>query len=146
MSHPLTLTTTELIAPMTPEAIRKHRQKQYESAQLVAATLAQDYVGNMPFAGTIVGVYLAAQDDAAAGESMTYDVEINGTSALTGVYTQNDTIDTTQLLDLSSLIDPTANSFSVGDIIDTARVYTAGGGPTPIAANTLFIVVERTET
>jgi len=83
--------------------------------------------------GTIESFKAVSGATAAAGESMTVDVQIGGVSALTAAITL-DAAATTVVQ--SGTIDTAANSFSAGDIISIVRVYTAGGGPTPMV-NTL---------
>ncbi len=106
------------------------------SAQAVAAT-AEETVMIAPSAGVIRSVKAVAGTTAAAGESMTVDVKINGTTVLTGVVTLDDTAGTTVQ---SGTLDSLAIAFAENDLITVARTYTAGGGPTPMA-NTLVDVV-----
>jgi len=81
-----------------------------------------------PADGEIVYVAAYPQVAAAAGESMTIDVKINGTTVLTAVVTLDDSTST----DVVAGTLAAAVAFSQGDKITIERAYTAGGGPTPM--------------
>lgn len=80
--------------------------------------------------GVISAAYAEVGTAAAAGESMTFDVQIKGVSCLTGLIT----IDSTTVIDtpVPGVIDVTANSYVAGDLISVVRVYVPGGGPSPM--------------
>jgi len=77
---------------------------------------------------------------AAAGESMTFDVQIGGATCLTGVITVDNgvAVDTP----VAGVIDPAVNAFAAGDLIYIVRVYTAGGGPTPMRDTAIGIEIQ----
>jgi hypothetical protein len=81
-------------------------------------------------AGTIRKVAAEVGTAAAAGESMTFDVEIGGVSCLTGVIT----VDNAVAIDtpVAGTVDTAANTFAAGDLIRVVRVHTPGGAPTPM--------------
>ena len=81
-----------------------------------------------------VGAFNAAA--AAAGESMAIDVEIGGTTCLTGAITLDDG-DGTDVVE--GTLDTAAVAFSQGDKVVITRTYTAGGGPTPITGNSVTV-------
>lgn len=106
-------------------AINGGAVSQTTSVQKVAAT-EEEALFIAPANGEIT--YVAAKPDvaAAAGESMTLDVQVNGATVLTVVVTLNDTTGTTT--QVGTLIgDP---SFSQDDVITVERTYVAGGAPT----------------
>jgi hypothetical protein len=79
--------------------------------------------------GVITGVYAAAGATAAAGESLTVDVQINGVSCLSSVITLDAAATTVAQ---AGTIDTAADDIAAGDIITVVFAYTAGGGPTRI--------------
>lgn len=97
------------------------------SRQATAAT-ATETVLIAPAAGTIESLQAFSGATAAADESMTVDIAINGTSALTTVITLDAAAASTVQ---SAVVDATANTFAAGDKITIVRTYTAGT-PTPI--------------
>ena len=97
------------------------------SYQVTAATLAQNEM-IAPGPGSITAVKAVADVAAAAGESMTVDVKINGVTVLTAVVTLDDSAGT----DVQSGSLDTAVAFVEDDLISIERTYTAGGGPTPM--------------
>ena len=121
-------------ASLGDDARDVHRNHQKTAASYAAASDAA-FVIRCLKAGTIeeFNCELAAWGDlAAAGESMSIELLIDGVTALTGPVVIDDTI----ALDtpVAGVIDPTANTFAAGSKIEIVRTYVAGGGPTPMAA------------
>lgn len=81
-------------------------------------------------AGRIVAASAETGTVAAAGESMTLDVQINAATCLTGVIT----VDSTTVIDtpVAGVIDATKNTYAAGDLIRVVRTYAPGGGATPM--------------
>ncbi|HUU34885.1 MAG TPA: hypothetical protein VMW48_12540 [Vicinamibacterales bacterium] len=82
-------------------------------------------------AGRLVACAAETGTVAAAGESMTFDVQIAGVTALTGLITVDDTtvIDTP----VAGVLGAGAiREFAAGELITVDRVYVAGGGATPM--------------
>lgn len=100
-----------------------------ESYQLAAATETLRVYRALE-AGQILRVAAEVGTAAAAGESMTLDVEIAGVSCLTAPITIDDTtvIDTP----VAGVVNPLAVAFAAGDLIRVVRTYVAGVGPTPM--------------
>lgn len=86
--------------------------------------------------GEVKAVKAQAGAGAAAGESLTVDVQIGGVTCLTGVITLDNAAGTTVQ---DGTIDTAADDLAEDDIVTTVLVYTAGGGPTPIV-NTLVSI------
>ena len=80
--------------------------------------------------GRVVAVSAETGTAAAAGESMTFDVQIKGVSCLSHVITINSStaIDTP----VAGVINPAKMRFAVGDLVSIVRVYTPGSTPTPM--------------
>ncbi len=97
--------------------------------QLVAAT-AETIAFIAPAAGEITYAAAAAGVTAASGESETVDVEINGTTALAAAITLDNAAGITVVEGTLAA----AVAIAAGDLITVNRVYTAGGGPTPMSA------------
>jgi len=98
------------------------------SYQATAATAAE-VVMIAPAAGFIESVKAVAGAGAAAGESLTVDVKINGTTVLTAAIV----LDAAAGTDVKSgTLDSAAIEFAADDLISVERTYVAGGGPTPI--------------
>ncbi|MFA4971259.1 MAG: hypothetical protein WC683_01515 [bacterium] len=114
-------------------------RSQADSRQLAAATETMRVFRALA-AGTIVACSAETGTAAAAGESMTFDVQIAGVSALTGVITVDDTtvIDTP----VAGVVDAAANAFAAGELITVVRTYVAGGGPTPMRDTVCDIEVQ----
>jgi len=91
-------------------------------------------------AGKINSVKALAGTAAAAGESMTVDVRINGVSCLTSAITIDDSSGTSVE---DGAIDTAANTLAADDVVDIVRTYTAGGGPTPMADTLVSIGYEE---
>ena len=70
-------------------------------------------------------VYAAAQSTVGpgAGESMTFDITINGVSALTGTFVLDQANGTAVL---AGTIDTAANAIAAGDLVRVVRTYVAG--------------------
>jgi hypothetical protein len=106
--------------------------------QAVAATLTSQMM-IAPAGGSITSLQAFAGTAAAAGESMTVDVTINGVTALSAVATIDDAATTTVV---EGTIDAAANDFVRGDVIAIVRTYVAGGGPTPMADTVVSVAYE----
>lgn len=80
--------------------------------------------------GSVLAVNAEVGTAAAAAESMTLDVEINGVSCLTGAIT----IDNTVVIDTPEpgVVDAAASAFAAGDLVRVVRTYVPGGAPTPM--------------
>ena len=114
------------------------------SEQAVAASLATagaDRMTPCPQDLTIKDIYVISNLVCAAGESMTYNVLVNGVSILSGVFTLDSTKAAKTQHSLKSLITGSL-VLSAGDKVAVTRVYTAGGGPTPMGSNALYIEIE----
>ena len=94
----------------------------------ITAADADTIVLIAPADGTITAVSAVAGTTAAAGEDMSIDVTVGGTTALDSAITLDATAGT-DVQDATLAADP---SFSAGDVIVVARDYTAGGTPTPM--------------
>lgn len=66
---------------------------------------------------------------AAAGESCDCDVQINGVTALTATAMVDNAAATGYV---TGTVDPTANTFTAGDVITVVKTYVAGGAPAPM--------------
>lgn len=103
--------------------------------QAVGATLATQHLFTAEFDGELDELIATASASAAAGESMTIDVLKNGATVLTAT-TAFAASGGSKVVKL--LLDPDKKSFVTGDVFTTSRVYTAGGGPTPVANTTVI--------
>ena len=108
-------------------------------AQLVAATLASQYLWIASFKGQVCDLTIGISALAASGESMVFDVLKNGVSILSSTYTVDSTITTKEVIDLFSRLTAAGKSFVEGDVYTVARTYTAGGGPTPLGATVVIM-------
>jgi len=95
-----------------------------------------------PADGEVVSVQAYNAAAAAAGEDMAVDVEIGGTTCLTGPMTLDDAAGTDVV---DGTLDTGAVAFSAGDKVVITRTYTAGGGPTPIVGNAVTVGVRFSE-
>lgn len=92
-------------------------------------------------AGRIIRVTAETGTVAAAGESMTFDVQIAGVTALTGVIT----IDNTVVIDtpVPGVLGAGAIAqFAGGELITVVRTYVPGGGATPMRDTVVDIEVQ----
>lgn len=108
-------------------------------SQLVAADATADFIWVADFDGKIGDAYVQLTAATAAGESCTYDLVKNGTTIMTGVVSIAAGTAAKTQKDMYASIDPALNFFVKGDVIAVTRDYTAGGGPTPMARNTVYI-------
>jgi hypothetical protein len=114
----------------------------HENAQATAASLAASFLWVATFDGQMGDAFIQLSAVVASGESMTYAILKNGTTIMVGGTAL--TVDSTngtakaQIPLLSSLTE-TGRSFVVGDVFTVTRVYTAGGGATPMAYNVVVI-------
>jgi hypothetical protein len=88
--------------------------------------------------GSITAVAAETGTVAAAGESMTFDVQIAGATALAGVITVDSTvaIDTPEAGVLGAGVD-----FHIGELITVVRTYVPGGIATPMRDTVLSLMV-----
>lgn len=68
---------------------------------------------------------------AAAGESLSIDITIGGTSALTAPIVIDDSVAINT--PVVGVVDVAANEYAAGELIEVSFTYTAGGGATPMA-------------
>jgi hypothetical protein len=68
---------------------------------------------------------------AAAGESLSIDILIDGVSALTAPIVIDDAVAINT--PVVGVVDPAANEYAAGEVVVVEFTYTAGGGPTPMA-------------
>lgn len=127
--------------PLGEKAYRKliGKIEQESSSQVIAADSADDVLWHATFDGQVGDLFATIKALPAVNESMSFDVKKNGTSILTAPYVATSVNTTTKTIDLYASIDPAKRSFVVGDVFTVTRDYTAGGGPTPIANNTVYI-------
>lgn len=115
-------------------------RSQEDSRQLAAASETLRVFRALA-AGRIVACAAETGTVAAAGESMTFDVQIAGVTALTGVITIDDTvaIDTP----VAGVVGAGAVAeFAAGELVSVVRTYVAGGGPTPMRDTVVDIEVQ----
>jgi len=86
--------------------------------------------------GQIETIYAAALTGAGAGESMSIDVKIGGTTCLVTPITVNQASGTSVV---AAAVDPLASAFSKGDLVTVERTYTAGGTPAPMTDTAVTI-------
>lgn len=136
---------TDLIQPgATQQSLNRliGQMLKREHFQLVAATLATGDIWVADFDGQLADAYVQMTAVTGAGESMTYDILKNGASIMLGgtPVTVNSTNGLAKAkIDLWTAIDPAKRGFVKGDFLVVARVYTAGGTPTPIARQTVYL-------
>lgn len=115
-----------------------------EHSQATAANGTADLLWHATFDGNITDALVQLSAVVGAGESMTYNLLLNGASILMGgtAITVNATNGLAKAqIDLFGSIDPTKKSFVKGDVLAVTRAYTAGGTPTPLARNTVRLEV-----
>jgi hypothetical protein len=123
-----TITGAELKAATTRLAAIGAGRSHADSRQLAAASEVLRVL--RPRAnGRIVAVAAETGTVAAAGESMTFDVQVSGATVLSAVITINDgvVIDTPVAGTLVA-----SPIFTAGQLITAVRTYVAGGGATPM--------------
>lgn len=108
------------------------------SEQGAAATL-NSHAFIAPGAGRITALQAFAGTTAAAGENMTADIEIGGTTALSAVADMDNAAGTGVV---TGTVDVAANTFAAGDVITYDRVYVPGGGATPMANTVIEVSYE----
>lgn len=103
----------------------------HENYQAVAASTLANAIAarsfRAPKAGTIEECFAEVPPSALAagvGESMTFDITINGVTCLTAPILIDDTI--LAGVPVVGAIDPAANAFAAGDLIEVIRTYVAG--------------------
>lgn len=132
----------DLHTPFTTKTILKIMGKMQRavSEQAVAATAAGGVMiggGPATHAGKILSAFVVLSAAPASGETMEYDLQVNGSSVLTATLTVNDTYSAGEQIELP--LDPALLDIAIGDIVTVDRTYTAGGGPTPIANNAVHV-------
>lgn len=109
--------------------------------QDVASTEAHKYVA--PGAGEIVSVVgVASTAVAAVGEDMTCNVLINGTTVLLVPLVIDDTSGSSPVVGSMKVLPQT---FAQGDIITIGKIYTPGGGATPMQGVLLAVGLRLSE-
>jgi hypothetical protein len=88
------------------------------------------------YAGNIKSIFVISAAVAGVGETMTYDVLVNGASILTAPYVFSITSAAKAQIDLP--LDPAKVAVAIGDIITVSRTYVAGAVPT-MTANTVVV-------
>jgi len=133
------LTREQLASPqLTPDAIKsyfgvanQHTSKQAAAANLTDCLFVAEHDGEIDeliaTCGTLSG----------AGESMTIDVQKNGSSILTATTAFTAAGASGKVVPL--LLDKDKKSFAKGDVFTCIRAYTAGGTPTPMKDTTVLI-------
>lgn len=125
-----------------PKSVAKieGRIEHFRNSQGTAASLAASVLGVVDSATReIVDAQFTQNALCAAGESMTLDILKNGTSVLLSAPLTIDSTVTSLQTDLYPLIDPAKRSLAIGDVLTCTRVYTAGGGATPMGGNVVVI-------
>ena len=115
-------------------------RQQVDSRQLAAASeTLRVFRALAP--GRILAVAAETGTVAAAGESMTFDVQIAGVTALTGLITVDDgvAIDTPVAGVLGAGV---IAEFAAGELVTVDRVYVPGGGATPMRDTVVDIEVQ----
>jgi hypothetical protein len=115
-------------------------RSQVDSRQLAAATETMRVFRALG-PGRIVACAAETGTVAAAAESMTFDVQIAGVTALAGLIT----IDNTVVIDTPEagvLAAGAAVEFAAGELITVVRTYVAGGAPTPMRDTVVDIEVQ----
>lgn len=134
------LVDKDLHNPLTSKTIKKVLAvfQQGKSEQAVAATAAGGAVVNgtpVQYAGKIQALTVMTSVLPGAGESMTYDVKVNGVSILTAPYVLDLTKTAKVQIDLP--LDTTKTAIAVGDILTVDRTYVAGAAA--MTANAVVI-------
>jgi hypothetical protein len=121
---------TQLSTPFTEKTSRQlvGKIEQQSETQTTTATAAGTFLWIATFAGQIGDLYIAMSEGMAAGESVVFDVQKNGSTVLTGTLTVN-LASGDGLQALLPSVDKALMSFVVGDLFTVDRTYTAGGGP-----------------
>lgn len=99
--------------------------------QTTAATSASDFLGQFESDGVVGDIYVVVKATGGAlgvGESMVYDVQVDGTSVLTATLTVNAASDLTRQISFASLLDSNHTSGKLGQVATVVRTYTAGSG------------------
>jgi hypothetical protein len=105
--------------------------------QQTAASATGSLLYHADFAGYIGDLYAIVSVKPAAGESMQFDLLKNGVSVLgTAIIVNSSNWILDQIYFYSNIV---TFSFKVGDLFTVTRTYTAGGSPTPLGANSLFM-------
>lgn len=113
-------------------------REQHENNQLAAASEDLRVIRAL-VPGRIVAVAAETRIAAAAGESMTFDVTVGGVSILTAPITIDVATPANTPVAGALIATPT---FAAGDEIAVARVYVAGGGPTPMTTTSCGILLQ----
>lgn len=113
-------------------------REQHENNQLAAASEDLRVIRALA-PGRVVAVAAETRIAAAAGESMTFDVTVGGATILTAPITIDVATPTNTPVAGALVAAPT---FAAGDEIAVARVYVAGGGPTPMTTTSCGILLQ----
>lgn len=140
------LTKTQFHTPLTGLNIERLMGVilRMQHPQAAAASASASLLGVVTQSGELRSLTVLSAAIAASGESMTIDVLKNGVSIMLGgtPFTINATTvpagDVRKQKELKALVDPAKLSFLAGDILTVTRVYTAGGGPTPMTATVVI--------
>jgi hypothetical protein len=115
-------------------------RSQHDSRQLAAASETLRVFRALA-AGRILACAAETGTVAAAGESMTFDVQIAGATALTGLIT----VDSAIAIDtpVAGVVGAGALAeFAAGELVSVVRVYVPGGGATPMRDTVVDIEVQ----
>jgi hypothetical protein len=112
------------------------------SAQAAAASASASLLWVATFMGQLGDLFIQLSAAVASGESMTYALLKNGSSVMVGgtPLTVNSTNGAAKAqIKMLDNITEAGKSFVPGDVYAITRVYTAGGGPTPMAHNSVVL-------
>jgi len=110
-----------------------------QSEQATAADAELAVPGMAPTTQSLMvyDAYAMLTNACASGESISFDIKVDGSSILTEPLVLDDTSDVKTQLRLS--VDPAKRFIPRGSIVTVVRDYTAGGAPTPIT-NTKCVI------
>lgn len=125
----------DLHNPMSSAAIRAVRGRidGFRSRQATAVDLTDTQVSDI--VGNIHDVTFVAAAVAAAGETMSIDIHVNGASILASAFIVDDTYPQGSVVH----IPVETPNLAIGDKVEIIRDYTAGGGATPMGANVITV-------
>lgn len=110
-----------------------------QSEQKTAVDATLDVPGMSPTTQDLVvyEVYGMLKNACASGESMSFDLQVDGVSILTTPLIMDSS--STLLTQTKAVVDPTKTRIPRGSKVTVVRDYTAGGGPTPIVDTKLVV-------
>ena len=120
--------------------VRKKKVVVLEFKQVTAAYKSNGLMGMCPRNGILKSVRAGSRVVAAAGESHSIDVTLNGTTVLTGAIVLDDS-NVARVAEEGTL-DTTNVQVAEGDWFEADLTYTAGGGPTPIVDTVVTAEIE----